>query len=66
MEQHKKVWIPIRKKQRTTHRIINGPVIVLTPDELLDLMQEAIEHSYPTLLREKAEKLLASKLEHNG
>jgi predicted aspartyl protease len=37
-------------------------VIVITEDELLDLMQESIEHSYPTLLREKAKKLLDAKL----
>lgn len=37
-------------------------VIVITLDELLDLMQEAIEHSYPTLLREKAVELLNAKL----
>ena len=37
-------------------------VIVLTEEELLDLMQESIEHSYPTLLREKAKSLLHSKL----
>lgn len=36
-------------------------VIILSPDELLDLMQESIEHSYPTLLREKAIALLISK-----
>lgn len=37
-------------------------VIVLTEEELLDLMQESIEHSYPTLLRTKASELLQSKL----
>lgn len=37
-------------------------VIVLTEEELLDLMQEAIEHSYPTLRREKALDLLKAKL----
>jgi hypothetical protein len=37
-------------------------VIVLTEEELLDLMQEAIEHSNTTLLREKASELLKAKL----
>ncbi len=37
-------------------------IIVLTEEELLDLMQEAVEHSYPTLLREKASELLKAKL----
>lgn len=37
--------------------------IVMTEDELLDLMQESIEYSYPTLLREKAQKLLTAKLQ---
>lgn len=37
-------------------------VIVLTEEELLDLMQEAIEHSYPTLLLQKASELLKAKL----
>jgi hypothetical protein len=41
-------------------------VIVLTEDELLDLMQESIEHSYPTLLREKAKSLLAAKLDQSN
>lgn len=36
-------------------------VIVLTEEELLDLMQESIEHSYPTLTRQKASDLLKSK-----
>lgn len=36
-------------------------VIILTPDELLDLMQEAIEHSHPVLSRDEADKFLASK-----
>lgn len=35
--------------------------IVLTPDELLDLMQESIEHSYPTLTRSTATDLLFRK-----
>jgi hypothetical protein len=39
-------------------------VIVLTQEELLDLMQESIEHSYPTLLREKAQALLTAKLKN--
>lgn len=37
-------------------------VIVLTADELLHLMQEAIEHSHPVLTRDAADKFLASKL----
>jgi len=37
-------------------------IIVLTEEELLDLMQEAIEHSYATLLREKASELVKAKL----
>jgi hypothetical protein len=36
--------------------------IVLTRSELLDLMQESIEHSHPVLTRDAAEKLLSSKL----
>lgn len=39
------------------------PTIVITEEDLLNLMQEAIEHSYPTLLRTKAIELLHSKLE---
>lgn len=40
----------------------NPGVIVLTEGELLYLMQEAIEHSYPTLPRQKAYDLLKAKL----
>jgi len=40
-------------------------IIVISAEELIDLMQEAIEHSHPTLLREKAFELLKSKL-NNG
>jgi len=36
--------------------------IILTEEELLDLMQEAIEHAHTTLLREHASILLKSKL----
>lgn len=36
--------------------------IILTEEELLDLMQEAIEHANITLLREKASELLKAKL----
>lgn len=36
--------------------------IVISEEELLDLMQESIEHSYPTLQRDAAKKLLDSKL----
>lgn len=37
-------------------------VILIMEEELIDLMQEAIEHSYPTLPREKASELLKAKL----
>lgn len=37
-------------------------VIVITAGELLDLMQECIEHSHPVLTRDAADKFLASKL----
>jgi hypothetical protein len=35
--------------------------IVLTFDELIDLMQESIELSYPTLLRTEVTRLLTAK-----
>ena len=37
-------------------------IILITEEELLDLMQEAIEHVHTTLLREHASELLKSKL----
>jgi hypothetical protein len=37
-------------------------LIILTENELLDLMQESIEYSHTILLREKASELLKSKL----
>lgn len=38
-------------------------IIVLTEEELLDLMQKAIEYSYPTLSRDKAREVLKANLE---
>ena len=37
--------------------------IIIEESELLDLMQESVEHSYTTLIREKAEALLNAKLD---
>lgn len=37
-------------------------LILITEEELLDLMQEAIELSYPTLPRQRASELLKAKL----
>lgn len=51
------------KKEEIHERFVSlTPKIVLAEEELLDLMQEAIEYSYPTLLRTKAVELLYSKL----
>lgn len=51
-----------QKKEIHERFVSLTPTIVITEEELLDLMQEAIEHSHPTLLRTKAAKLLYSKL----
>lgn len=39
-------------------------VIVLTEDELLDLMQQSVERAHTTLLREKASQLLNATLKY--
>lgn len=38
-------------------------VIVLTEEELIDLMQETIEHSHPVLSRKQASELLKANLD---
>lgn len=61
MTKYDKIFIPA---QEIYERFVStDPVIVITEEELLDLMQESIEHSYPTLLREKAKALLDAKLQ---
>lgn len=71
------IYVPDKKGEFEACRILTGypelgnlkalrDVIVLTEEELLDLMQEVIEHSVPTLLRTKAQSFLESKLKYNG
>lgn len=60
MKRYNKISIPAQGDYKKFVSI--GPVMVLTEEELLDLMQESIEHSNITLLREKAIHLLHSKL----
>jgi hypothetical protein len=71
MEQYDKIWIPVANgdtvpvEGKAISGIYYKPVknqIVIAEEELLDLMQESIEHAYPTLLREVAKKLLDAKL----
>lgn len=54
-------WIKSGGPQRGKLKAVSD-VIVLTEDELLDLLQEAIEHSHPVLTREAAGEFLYSKL----
>lgn len=44
------------------HHIPLEKVIVLTEDELLDLLQESIEYSHSILPRDQAKKFLIAKL----
>lgn len=69
MNLYDKVWVPAGSPVPANARRINGiqfkpvkSVIVITVDDLLDLMQESIEYSYATLTREKAIDLLDAKL----
>lgn len=80
MKQYNKIYVPNDLDQlATTWMLFNlkkseyplggldekQNVIVLTKEELLDLMQEAIEHAHSTLTRDRADKLLESKLQQN-
>lgn len=76
MKRYDKLWVPNDLDQLATEYMLIGPktpypicgldlkenIIVITEEQLLDLMQESIEHSYPTLLRGKAADLLKAKL----
>lgn len=77
MKKYDKIWVPDDTGQHEVVHIpseteVEGSVIgvrnaiVLSEEELLDLMQESIEYSYPTLLRERAKLLLTEKLKNNS
>lgn len=76
MTKHKKIYIPVARI--TNHVLSDGEyncgetfleekqnVIVLTEDELLNIMQEAMEHTIPAqLLRTSAEALVKSRMDN--